>query len=258
MGEWGRGGLLPRAGAMLVGLAWMVSASPLSAACSGDCDRDGRVSVAELVAGVTIGLNGSADVACPDYRCDPSECVMIQTLVGAVEHALLGCPGAPATPAPARVAETTAAPGNAPDDVVRALEAVQGATCRVVGPISQVSQWPTERGYSMYCLAGPGHDTRTALVRYPNVDAATAQWAAEAAPGEPFEIDGVPAAFWSVPFDIRPLEGAHQFVVWQLGCWVITVHTFDDTRFRIAPSPRRTAEAILELASDALLAQCPE
>lgn len=255
MGDWGRGRRLPGATYAIL-LAWIVSATPLSAACRGDCDGDGRISVAELVAGVTIGLNGAPDRACPDYRCAPSACVMIQTLVSAVESALTGCPGASPPPAAEPVARIAADAPAPPDDTGRALQLAQAASCRPVGPISQMSQWPTERGYSMYCLAAPGHDTRTTFVRYPTVEAATAQWVSEAEPGEPFDLAGVPAAYWSVPFDLRPLEGLHQFVVWQLGCWVITVHTFDDTQVRIAPSPQRSAEAILAHASPVLLAQC--
>jgi len=62
--------------------------------CSGDCDNDGVVHVDEVIRMVTYALNGdSAAVACPDVvQWCTGTAGPITCLVGAVDHALQGCP----------------------------------------------------------------------------------------------------------------------------------------------------------------------
>ena len=59
----------------------------VTAACGGDCDRDGAVTVAEVLRGVALAL-GTAALPCPAYGSAP---VTIDLLVGAVDNALNGC-----------------------------------------------------------------------------------------------------------------------------------------------------------------------
>jgi parallel beta-helix repeat protein len=60
--------------------------------CGGDCDGDGLVAVNELVFGVNLSF-GTADLGmCKPMDIDSSQAVEIQDLVGAVLHALNGCP----------------------------------------------------------------------------------------------------------------------------------------------------------------------
>lgn len=56
-------------------------------ACAGDCNRDGRVTVSEVLRGVALAL-GTGALPCPAYRSGP---VTIDQLVAAVDHALDGC-----------------------------------------------------------------------------------------------------------------------------------------------------------------------
>lgn len=61
--------------------------------CVGDCNGDGRVTVAELIDGVDAALG--TDAACPNFLvpCPPGQpCIDISALQTAVVNALLGCP----------------------------------------------------------------------------------------------------------------------------------------------------------------------
>lgn len=88
---------------LLIGLS-----SPASAACPGDCNANGIVSVDELVRGVNIALGNAALDSCPDLDGSGDGAVRINELVSAVAAALDGCP-AIATPTIA-AATTTPTP----------------------------------------------------------------------------------------------------------------------------------------------------
>lgn len=59
----------------------------VTAGCTGDCDRDGTVTIDELLRGVQLAL-GTPTLPCPAYGSTP---VTIADLVGAVDNALRGC-----------------------------------------------------------------------------------------------------------------------------------------------------------------------
>ena len=59
--------------------------------CSGDCDGNRAVSVAELIRGVNIALGNAELDACPSFDADDDESVEINELIGAVGNALDGC-----------------------------------------------------------------------------------------------------------------------------------------------------------------------
>jgi hypothetical protein len=61
------------------------------ASCSGDCDGDGVVSIAELIRGVGIALGETALAVCPAFDRDGSGTVSISELIAAVGNALTGC-----------------------------------------------------------------------------------------------------------------------------------------------------------------------
>ncbi|HSP99055.1 MAG TPA: alpha/beta hydrolase domain-containing protein [Candidatus Dormibacteraeota bacterium] len=62
-------------------------------ACIADCDRDGRVTVAELITGVNV-LLGSAELAqCPRADCNHRGDVSVNCLVQGVNAAVAGCLG---------------------------------------------------------------------------------------------------------------------------------------------------------------------
>lgn len=63
----------------------------LPPACAGDCDGDGRVTVAELVGAVSIALGSAPVAACAAVDADASGAVTIAELVTARNAALDGC-----------------------------------------------------------------------------------------------------------------------------------------------------------------------
>jgi hypothetical protein len=81
----------------LVVAAMLAAAAPVSA-CPGDCDGDGRVAIAELLAGVGLALRGGDIDACPSLDRDANRRVDVGELIAAVEASLGGCP----TPTPSR------------------------------------------------------------------------------------------------------------------------------------------------------------
>lgn len=77
---------------------------PSRAACAGDCDADGTVSIAELIAAVQVSLHGGP-AECVDLDGDGE--AVIHELIRAVGHALHGCP---ATPSPTPTGSLTVEP----------------------------------------------------------------------------------------------------------------------------------------------------
>lgn len=65
---------------------------PPETACAGDCDGDGRVTIAELITGVNIALGLAGEGDCPSLDADGDGVVGVDELVGAVRNALDGCP----------------------------------------------------------------------------------------------------------------------------------------------------------------------
>jgi hypothetical protein len=80
------------------------------AACVGDCDGEGSVSVDELVAGVSIALGMAPVSRCTSFDEDASGAVGVEELIAAIANALTGCsatptstPDEPVTPTPTAV-----------------------------------------------------------------------------------------------------------------------------------------------------------
>ena len=85
--------------AVLVLTGWVVLASTMAQACPGDCNGDGRVSVAELVVGVNQSLGLASVQTCDAFDLDADGVVTVAELIAAVAAAVDGCPAA-ATPTP--------------------------------------------------------------------------------------------------------------------------------------------------------------
>lgn len=66
----------------------------VSAACVGDCNDDGRVTVDELITGVNIALENVPVSACAALQCqlDSNLGVFIPCMVIAINNTLNGCP----------------------------------------------------------------------------------------------------------------------------------------------------------------------
>jgi hypothetical protein len=67
---------------------------PGTAACVGDCDGDGSVTVDEIVRGVNIALGMSSVDDCPAFDGDGDGSVTVDEVVTAVNNALNGCAAA--------------------------------------------------------------------------------------------------------------------------------------------------------------------
>jgi hypothetical protein len=92
------------------------------AACVGDCDVDGAVTVDEILRGVDIALGRSPVDRCPAFDGSDDGEVTVDEIVAAVENALNGCaltptptPSATVTPTPT----TNRPPVLAPEAVYR-------------------------------------------------------------------------------------------------------------------------------------------
>jgi hypothetical protein len=60
-------------------------------ACVGDCNGDGRVTVDEMVRGVSIALGATPIAACPAMDRNQDSEIGIFELINAVSNALEGC-----------------------------------------------------------------------------------------------------------------------------------------------------------------------
>src|SRR5215470_7668934 len=86
--------------------------STAAAACAGDCDDSGAVTIDELVDGVNIALGAASLEECPPLDCNATGRVSVDCLVGAVSAALHGCEQAPTATSTETVATST--PTNTP------------------------------------------------------------------------------------------------------------------------------------------------
>ncbi len=84
----------------------LVNGSPAGAQCTGDCDGDGMVTIAELMRGVALALGQTPAGDCAAYTPCAAAPVCIDGLLAAVGHALAG--GCPVPELPALVASTPA------------------------------------------------------------------------------------------------------------------------------------------------------
>lgn len=92
-------------------LAAALLAGPAAAACTGDCDGDGRVRINELVAAVGIALGQSPIGACAAVDADGDRQVTIAELIAATNALLSGCPP---DPSPSPTAPPTESPSPSP------------------------------------------------------------------------------------------------------------------------------------------------
>lgn len=82
-----------------IGVVLQVSSfAPAFAACTGDCDGDGRVAIEELITGVSIALGHLPTELCQPIDRSGDGRAGIEDLVGAVGSALNDCPRTPTSP----------------------------------------------------------------------------------------------------------------------------------------------------------------
>lgn len=59
--------------------------------CLGDCNRDGQVTIDELITAVALAQGGSGLAQCPLADGDGDGMVQVQELIGAVQHSMVNC-----------------------------------------------------------------------------------------------------------------------------------------------------------------------
>jgi hypothetical protein len=140
------------------------------------------------------------------------------------------------------------------EPVVAGLERVVEQQCTWTSPFQREVQ-PTAQGYAIACDSASGHASHAKLVRYDSIDQARLAFAYAAKDRERMEFHQLPAAYWSV---LIPMGrgGGNRYLVWRLGCWVITAHTFNVSDIRLAAQPVPFSDAILAEAGESLLAEC--
>jgi hypothetical protein len=72
--------------------ALCIGAAPAPAACIGDCDGDGRVTIDEVLGGVAIALGNAGTDTCAAFDADHDRTVEVHEVVAGVGSALGGCP----------------------------------------------------------------------------------------------------------------------------------------------------------------------
>lgn len=90
--DFGSDGDLAKAVMRIISVRAIPTPTPTPEPCSGDCDGDGRVSIDELVVGITIASALAPVETCPRMDSDRDGVVTIDELVAAVGNALDGCP----------------------------------------------------------------------------------------------------------------------------------------------------------------------
>lgn len=236
---WGQSN--PIALALVVLVTSTPSASLGRPSCLGDCSESGYVTVADLVTGVNIALGASPVSHCPAFD-GGSGAVTIDVLVTAVRNALQGCP----QPTPTVTPE--------PDLVLSRIDDAFGGLC---GPVEYYYARAAESGYEGFCssINPPGVYTNLTLQRFDDSAAAAGAFADASRVGPPIDFAGLPAAYWERGHG--PPHGVDmRSMVWQLGCWVIAIHS-DNQNGRQALAPDVVSQAIFDAAAPLLLERCP-
>ncbi len=138
----------------------------LQPSCQGDCDGDGRVTIDELMIGVSIGLGRQFPVSCQRLDADENERVAVSELVAAVHVALNGCAARP-TPLP-EPSEPPGVPVPSPSTIGPrivhfGLASADGVVQAASGEDAEgrpVFTWPHGQGFTLVIEAQRGTDGR--------------------------------------------------------------------------------------------------
>lgn len=113
-------------------LSWLLPAVA-SAACVGDCDGSGEVTVDEIVTGVAIALGDRPAAACTSLDSNSDVEITVDEIVAAVNAALVGCPPAGPTVLYDRADKRGTTPF--PDDFWLTADATQSTGMRLNIPV---------------------------------------------------------------------------------------------------------------------------
>ena len=144
----------------------LLLAVPAGAACTGDCNGNGLVTISELIRAVGIALDEGTLQLCLPIDRDRSGRVEIFELLAAVNASLDGCPDEPTvTPSLALTPRPTATPTGAPtreptDFRTRTPTALEAATPTPTATVNQPPALPSASIYRTY----PGFPIRLSVV----------------------------------------------------------------------------------------------
>lgn len=151
---------------------FLVVASRCAAACSGDCDDDGGVTVAELMRGVNMALGRATMDTCPNMDASHDGRITIDEMITAVRGVIEGCRAvatsptptvSPEAPATSRSRTPTGGSGGAVvcgNNVVEPPEMCDDGSVCVVG--ANVNEKPHDCSDDSQCEPG-----ETCLPKYP-------------------------------------------------------------------------------------------
>ena len=199
---------------------------------------------------------GSAHCRQRLIECGDSACVD-RGDVRTVARSELQCDPHSNTPSSTPTVPPTATP--TPEAIISALDEVVADQCMWNCPGAFYRYvYAHDRDYAIHCECVAGHSSYGELVRHASSADAAAAFAA-ATSGRPSKaFHDLPAAYWVIPNHTITDDGRDRYLVWQLGCWVITAHSFDDTHFEIAADPVAVSDAIFLAAGEELLSECDE
>lgn len=97
------------------------------------------------------------------------------------------------------------------------------------------------------CTPAEGHIVTVAVRRFADASTALAEFDADRPPGPVSESDFFRAADWQEQYPSFP-GGREEIRVrlMQTGVWVVSIRSFDDTHFLIAPDPRQVSQDVFD------------
>ena len=233
--------LIRRAALVTAALLLRAATSLAQPPCIGDCDRDGHITIDELLAGIGATLD-AVPPACIAWDPDGDGTVLVSDLVRGVELAL----GGACAPAPPRL-----------DGVLDLVLPGWEAACAITGSPSRINSIASTGEVSLSCQLSPGHEGRATLYRYApgNAPAAFTYFSSSTRFAD-VSFRDLPARYAELPFTPGVLDGAERRLVWRLDCWVGIVSSLDEAPFRLAPDVFAASQTILDAAAAEMLAHC--
>lgn len=226
---------------VLVFVTILVARMPASATCLGDCDRDGNVTVDEILAGLSVALEIADLAICPAFDRDGDGIVQVDEVLGAVDYALNGCPKATPTASATPTRTPTATPTPLPDDPAKRVIAL--AAPRVCRPGGYSGG--SIHGTTFHCDA-PGHYGYVTLsgphASPPVLD-----------PNDP-DVGSFAEGVLRIERSPHPytadLGGTEQRWLWSRDCWSLSGFVSDDTSYRFPPQPHESIRAVVQAAEE--------
>lgn len=159
---------------------------------------------------------------------------------------------APATPSAWSAPETSCTPSSRLDEVML-LNAITERVCPYPKDPEQIDfyrrhLYTTPPIYRLDCSPAEGHVVTIVVRRFAEPSAALAEFDAERPSGPVDGSDGFLAIDWQEQDPSFP--GGREEVrrrYMQVGVWVVSIRSFDDTHFLIAPDPRDLSRTIFEV-----------